>query len=198
VTRTAREIARGRAAGFTLVEMLMVISLLSIVLCTVGVIFHGLRSAQRAIGDHQTAIDGITRLAEQFREDVHSAASAEILAGGADAAAATAEPVEEKGSPRDMLKLSQPNESEIDYQFDGGRVTRVVRSGDQITQRESYGLPERCQVQWLLDDLPNTGSTTKRATAHLSYPLGDQELEFSAQRQLRIDAIVNLRGRETL
>jgi hypothetical protein len=42
------------------------------------------------------------------------------------------------------------------------------------------------------------GSTTKRASAHLSYPLGDQELQFSDQRQLRIDAIVNLRTPEAL
>lgn len=176
-----------RKGGFTLVEMLLVISLSSIVVCTVGVVFNGLRSAQRALGEHQTAIDNIARLAEQFRTDVHSAASAEI------------KPAAESGdneSPHNMLKLSQPNEKDIEYAADGSCVTRVVRSGDQVIQRESYALPERSQVRWELDDL--SGSTAKRASAHLSYPLGDQELKFSDQRQLRIDAVVNLRGPETL
>ena len=184
---TAAPATSGRKAAFTLVEMLIVVSLSSIVLCTVGVIFHGLRSAQRALGEHQTAIDNIARLAEQFRADVHSAASAETT------------PAAESGdneSPNDMLKLAQPGEKVIEYAADGNCVTRIVRAGDQTTQRESYALPERCQVQWQLDDL--SGSTAKRASAHLSYPLGDQELKFSDQRQLRIDAIVNLRGPEAL
>jgi prepilin-type N-terminal cleavage/methylation domain-containing protein len=186
VTHIVRKTARGQA-GFTLVEVMLVISLSSIVLCTVGVVFHGLRSAQRALGEHQTAIDNIARLAEQFRTDVHSAASVETT------------PAAESGdneSPNDMLKLAQPGEKVIEYAADGNCVTRVVRSGDQITQRESYALPERSQVRWQLDDL--SGSTAKRASAHLSYPLGDQELKFSDQRQLRIDAIVNLRGPEAL
>jgi prepilin-type N-terminal cleavage/methylation domain-containing protein len=186
VIHIARKTARGQT-GFTLVEVMLVISLSSIVLCTVGVVFHGLRSAQRALGEHQTAIDNIVRLAEQFRADVHSAASAQIT------------PVAESGdgeSSHDVLKLSQPNEKDIEYAADANRVTRVVRSGDQITQRESYALPERSQVRWELDDL--SGSTAKRASAHLSYPLGDQELKLSDQRQLRIDAIVNLRGPEAL
>jgi prepilin-type N-terminal cleavage/methylation domain-containing protein len=187
VTCIVRQTARGQTAGFTLVEMLLVISLSSIVLCTVGVIFHGLRSAQRALGEHQTAIDNIARLAEQFRADVHAAASAEIT------------PAAESGdseSPHDMLKLSQPRETNIEYAVDDNCVNRVVKSGDQITQRESYALPERCQVRWQLDDW--SGSTAKRASAHLSYPLGNQELQFSDQRQLRIDAIVNLRASEAL
>src|SRR5262249_26975667 len=136
VTRIVRKTARGRTAGFTLVEMLLVISLSSIVLCTIGVIFHGLRSAQRALGEHQTAIDNIARLAEQFRADVHAAASAEIT------------PVAESSdneSPHDMLKLSQAGEKDIEYAADGNCVNRVAKSGDQITQRESYALPERCQ-----------------------------------------------------
>jgi len=177
-----------RSAGFTLVEVLLVVSLSSIVLCTVGVIFHSLHSAQRSLGEHQTAIDNIARLADQFRADVHSASSAAIM------------PAAQFGdqSSNDVFKLSQSGQKEIEYATDGNCVTRVVKSGDQITQRESYALPERCQVQWRLDDLPGVGSTAERASAHLSYPLGDQELQFSDEKHLRIDAIVNLRGRETL
>ena len=40
-----------RNAGFTLVEMLLVISLSSIVLCTVGVIFYGLHAEVQMRGD---------------------------------------------------------------------------------------------------------------------------------------------------
>lgn len=178
-----------RSAGFTLVEVLLVVSLSSIVLCTVGVIFHSLHSAQRSLGEHQTAIDNIARLADQFRADVHSASSAQIT---------PAAPSSDNQSPHDMLKLSQPGQTQVDYETDGNCVTRVARSGDQITQRESYALPERCQVQWRLDDLSGVGSTAQRASAHLSYPLGDQELQFSDERQLRIDAIVNLRGARDL
>jgi len=178
----------GRKAGFTLVEMLLVISLSSIVLCTVGVIFFGLHSAQRALGEHQTSIDNIARLAEQFRDDVHSAASAQITPAAESAA--------NNESPHDILKLSQADNKTIDYEFEGNDVTRVVRTGDQVMGRESYALPERSQVQWQLDDVAS--STAKRASVHLSYPLGDHELQFSDQRQMKIDAIVNLRGRETL
>jgi prepilin-type N-terminal cleavage/methylation domain-containing protein len=178
----------GRAAGFTLVEMLLVISLSSILLCTVGVIFHGLHSAQRALGERQTAIDNIARLAEQFRDDVHAATSAQITPA--------AESANNSESSHDMLKLSQPGQQEIEYATDGNCVTRVMKTGDQVAERESYDLPERCHIKWQLDDL--SGSTAKRASARLSYPLGDHELQLSDQRQLRIDAIVNLRGRETL
>jgi prepilin-type N-terminal cleavage/methylation domain-containing protein len=187
VTRISRKAARGQTAGFTLVEVMLVISLSSIVLCTVGVIFHGLRSAQRALREHQTAIDNIARLAEQFRADVHAAASAKITPAAKSG---------DSESPPDMLKLSQTREKDIEYAADGNCVTRMARLGDQITQRESYALPAQCQVQWRLDEL--SGSPAQRASAHLRYPLGDQGLEFSDQRQLRIDAIVNLRGPEAL
>src|SRR5262249_12266121 len=147
------------------------------------------RSAQRAIGERQTSIDNIVRLAEQFRADVHSATSAEITAA-VDAG--------DNELPHDMLKLALPSENDIANGADGICVNRVVQSGNQIAQRESYALPERCQIRWQLDDLSNAGSAAKRASAHLSYPLGDQELQFSDQRQLRIDAIVNLRGPEAV
>ena len=191
--KTARQ---RRHSGFTLVEMMIVISLSSIVLATIGIVFQGLRGAQRAIGDHQTAIDNIARLAQQFRADVHSATSAEIAAVDLEAAAWPPDAGEKSDAAQEILKLPQPEGKEVDYRLDRGSMTRVVRSGNQIAERESYALPENCRVQWQLDDSPNSDATTKRATALLSYPLGDQELEFSGERKLRIDAIVNLHEQE--
>src|SRR5262245_9002199 len=104
---TAKTARQRRRAGFTLVEMMIVISLSSIVLATIGIVFQGLRSAQRAIGDHQTAIDSIARLAQQFRADVHSAEAAEIAAADLEAAASPADAGERSEPAQPMLKLSQ-------------------------------------------------------------------------------------------
>ena len=57
--------------GYTLVEMMLAITLTSIVLATVGVMLHGVFRVQRTMSDHTQFIDHLSRLAEQFRNDVH-------------------------------------------------------------------------------------------------------------------------------
>ena len=81
-------------------------------------------------------MDSISRLAEQFRADVHAAKTAEIAKADGDALPASFESTEKKSEPkRQMLTLMQPDQKEVQYRFDGNRITRLVRSGDQITQR---------------------------------------------------------------
>ena len=107
------------------------------------------------------AMDSISRLAEQFRADVHAAKTAEIAKADGDALPASFESTEKKSEPeRQMLTLMQPDQKEVQYRFDGNRITRLVRSGDQITQRETFALPEHCQVQWQLNDFVDAGAST--------------------------------------
>ena len=78
-TRFARRENRDSPRGFSLVEMIVVITvgtaLTGLAVTTLGSLMH----ASRAMDDHGYRIATIRRLADQFRDDVHAAAKSQSL-----------------------------------------------------------------------------------------------------------------------
>jgi prepilin-type N-terminal cleavage/methylation domain-containing protein len=163
-----------RQHGYTLVELLMVVSLTSIALATVGVMLHGVFRTQRSMIDHTQFIEHLSRLAEQFRTDVHRAPS-----------------VEQTGR---SCNVAMPNGTRIEYRIDTDGVSRTVRTGNQVLQRDTHFLPTEFTGTWKLD---STGTGSKPiASLLIALVSRDKPESSSDEKQFRIDAVVGLTPQE--
>ena len=161
--------------GYTLVEVLLAVTLSSIALATVGVMLHGVFRVQRSMSDHAQFIDHLSRLAEQFRNDVHQAKS-----------------VEPAGQ---VCVVSLSDGKRIEYRIETDGVSRTVRNGDQVLQRDTHFLPVDFTGQWKLDP---AGAETKPIAALLIGLVPRDDPESSDDlRQFRVDAVVGLTPPET-
>ena len=179
IVTPVRSSAARRRGATTLIEMLVVISLASVVMATVGVMIDGVWKAQNALGNQRVGLDNIARLADQFRADVHIAEEVEVEI-----------PTEAR---LQTLVVVLPGEKRVEYQFDQMGVTRVVHTSDQITQRETYTLPSKCTADWKtapLDTVPDAGG--KQVSLLISFPLERNQPEYSDRREFCIDAVVGL------
>lgn len=68
--------------GKSLVEMLVVITLLGGLVATSGTVIHRLMRAERAVSADLVWQRSVNELAEQFREDVHAATAAKLVDDG--------------------------------------------------------------------------------------------------------------------
>ncbi len=68
--------------GKSLVEMLVVITLLGGLIATSGTVIHRLMRAERAVSADLVWQRNVTELAEQFRADVHAATNAVVIEDG--------------------------------------------------------------------------------------------------------------------
>ncbi len=201
----------------TLIEMLVVISLLSVAMGAMGMLLNGVWHVQRAMDEHHTTLATLERLAAQFRSDVHSALSAAIQIGdqsaGVNSASLSPEPPPSpaassdetanssaptsNSAARQSFTLILPAHKQIDYQVSGGSVKRTLRDGDSVVSREGYLLPADAAVKWEITSSDfNRQQTTWQASLLISYPRLNQLQEFSDRRELRIDATSGLQKSE--
>jgi prepilin-type N-terminal cleavage/methylation domain-containing protein len=112
---------RAPRRGFNLIEMLVVMTGVSVVLglCTVTIQLL-MRVSSDAQARRSTSA-ALGRLAEQFREDVHGCDDVQL---GASAG----------------LRLSRGPRVAITYQARDGRMERVESTGGQASRRETYAL----------------------------------------------------------
>lgn len=162
--------------GYTLLEMLFVISLSSVLIGGVAVLLAELWRAQDSIDDQNTALNSVVRMAQQFRTDVHQATAVEFSATAA-----------ETRSPPFTIALSM--QQKVEYRSEVGRIVRVLHSGDEIKQRESYSLPADASVKWQVA----TNEGVNVASLSITRPMRPGLVEPSSNRVTRIDAVV---GRE--
>ncbi len=209
-TNVRRHGSSARRRAVSLVEMVVVITLLSVVFSAMGVLLHGAWRIQHAMDEHHLTLNTLQRLSAQFRTDVHSASSAAIQIGNQSAgvnalpaADSTNEPLPDEtadssASPgnsatRQSFTLTLPDHKQIDYQVSGGAVRRTLRDGDNVVAREDYVLPRDAVVKWEITSSDfNRQQTTWQASLLISYPRLNQLQEFSDRRELRIDAASGL------
>jgi len=118
-----RNASRRERRGYSLIETVVVVGAVTIVLSLCGLVLHGMlrldRSGRKEFDDTGT----ITRLARQFREDIHAGRSAEIIR----------ETDTQKG-----LKVVGENRIII-YTIDGTHLHRVEQNGKgEPLGREAY------------------------------------------------------------
>lgn len=118
--------------GASLVELMVVVSMLTVVLGMVGVLFHRLFQAE-LIAAKATVTEVTTmRLADQFRRDIHEASTVK-RSGGSGETPAT---LELNGRDDTMTVL---------YTAAVNKVQREVKQQQAIVARETYRLPG-CRV----------------------------------------------------
>lgn len=112
---------RCRRAGFSLVELVMLVGCTTIILSTCGVFFHVLLKLDRAGRDASRDAMTVGRLARQFRRDVHAARRA-------------------NSSDPSRLELTGEAGATVRYHAENGRLTRVESRQGQPDRRESFDL----------------------------------------------------------
>ncbi|HET6425618.1 MAG TPA: hypothetical protein VFG20_18155 [Planctomycetaceae bacterium] len=105
--------------GKSLVELLVVISMLGAILGTTGTVIHRLMRAERAVETDLQRNRTLTSLAEQFRSDVHAATRAEVADEG-------------RG-----LTLTLPSAT-VTYAINGRGVLRTLKAPEGVPQLQEY------------------------------------------------------------
>jgi prepilin-type N-terminal cleavage/methylation domain-containing protein len=113
-----------KRSGFTLLELLVVISLLAVILPMAGGTVFFLLRAQSQSADALRDAMAITQLSHVFRSDVHSARSARVAG---DSAADEGVLLDLDGS-RVIEYRTEPNDF----------VSRIVRRGETVERRERF------------------------------------------------------------
>lgn len=113
-----------KRSGFTLVELLVVISLLAVILPMAGGTVFFLLRAQSQSADALRDSMAITQLSHVFRTDVHSARSARVA----------------RSSPADQgVLLDLDGSRVIEYRTEPNDfVSRIVRRGETVERRERF------------------------------------------------------------
>ncbi|MCC7084821.1 MAG: prepilin-type N-terminal cleavage/methylation domain-containing protein [Pirellulales bacterium] len=150
--------------AYTLIEMVIVITLVTLVLATVAALLGSVMRSNRAALSHRDWIRSVQRLAMQFRDDVHAARSARPADG--------------------KLSLSLPNGETVVYAATDESIQRTVESDDIVAQRDSFDLPSAAIARF--EVVPSGDGHL--ASLLVTYPLDPMQAEFSDRRTLRIDA----------
>ena len=127
----------GNRRGTTQIEMLVIISVCSVVMGASGVLLHGM---YRAGKESRLAIEAgaaVARLSLQFRRDAHAAAEAKLLKEANDKAAG--------------LAFRGPFQPTIEYRQQGRAIVRTAKQGDKVVHLDSFGLPAETEFSWTLD-----------------------------------------------
>ena len=121
--------------GFTLIEMVAVISMLSILFTMTGVIIQFLLRTDQTVSQQTVLEMTLLKVSRQFRDDVHSATQSSL---GPD-----------KQASGELMELSgpAPGSTRVKYRVDGATVIRESLDGDHLANREVFRLPD-CQIQF--------------------------------------------------
>ncbi len=120
-----------RHTGFTLVELLVVMTIFLLLLSSVALALASLFRAQGNLQDELVEANVMSRLAEQLRTDSHLATSAEVT--GEDDAAA--------------LKLLLPDAATVTYRLQPTRIVRTANNKSSTEHRDVFRLLEGTTCQ---------------------------------------------------
>ena len=125
-----------RRRGFSLVELMIVMTIASVSIGLVGVCLQGLYRAEQRTRQQMTRRAALTQLGLRFRSDAHEAARVELA---------------EQAKPEDTvgLVLTAQAGHTVTYHADGGQVERTVQRGGQVVHHDAFRLPG-VQVAWEL------------------------------------------------
>jgi prepilin-type N-terminal cleavage/methylation domain-containing protein len=165
--------ANSNRRGYTLIELMLVIVLVSLVLGSVAALLGGAFRANRTMQNHRSAMHAVQRLAEQFREDIHGAASVEA--------------VDQK------LAINLPEEKIAVYELKQNIVERTVTSAGKVVHRDGFDLPPGGTA--VFETPASEGN--RLASLIVTYPLGAMQPEHSDRRTLRIEAASGFVGAKT-
>ncbi len=122
--KTVLQYRKSRRRGYSLIEMVVVVGAVTTVLSMCGLVLHAImrldRSGRRGFDDAAT----VGRLAQQFRQDVRSASSAEASAAS---------------DTKLQLNMKFPDKQTVTYALDGIKLIRTEKQEDgKVLDREGY------------------------------------------------------------
>lgn len=120
---------KGTRAGFTLIEMVLVIGATSIILGLCAGTIHALLGVHRSSREHLADATTVVRLALQFRRDARAATGAKAIGDAGQVA---------KG-----LELTLPEGETITYRAGDDGLIRTERRSDEEGRRDRFSLPRR-------------------------------------------------------
>jgi len=127
--------------GMTLVELLVAISVSSVIMCGSGVLLHGMYRADKETRLGIAADASVARFSLQFRRDAHAASQVRAL------------PDTDGTSPGFAFRGT--GSSAVEYRWQVPDLIRSVTESDQVVHRDSFRFGPGASVTW---QLPPPGS----------------------------------------
>jgi prepilin-type N-terminal cleavage/methylation domain-containing protein len=171
--------ARG-ARGVSLVEMIIVISIASIILGVVLVLMQWLLRSERDVRKTVWYGRSASRLARVFREDAHRAGKVEIVADGAESS--------------NTMRFLVEGAHTVTYRIDEHTIDRIDRDGETELRRETFHFPPGSGIRFEKEDSPALARVVvDRATGQLKVDAADdrdaaQNRPESPRRTLQFEA----------
>jgi hypothetical protein len=166
-------IRNAQCRAHTLVEMIVVISVWSVLLGGVAVLLSSLWRIEHASRDHTATLNSISRLADQFRSDAHAAKTATL-------------PNDQNESGAVDLTMNLASGGTIEYRAETGRVSREESLGGEVKSHESYVLTPDAKAQF---ETSKTGGA-ELVSLSIARALNPDLNESSDKRTTRIDAAI--------
>ena len=167
-----------RRQGFTLIELVVVIVMLTVMLSLTGTTFYLLLRAEKGVSQSFVTERTISKLAIQFREDVHQAAISDWSG--------------EEAAMTQTLTLKNDRGNTILYKVTPNGLSRNHFEHDVILGREDFLLPE-CEILFE----PNKGGLGSLRSLVIQRPgaivIKNQQIP-PPLRSLRIEAHLNRPG----
>lgn len=121
--------------GYSLVELLVVISFFGVTLALVATSLHAILRTTTRFRDEEARAAMLLRLDLQFRTDVHLATRIESSASNS-------------AGETEQLTMHRDDNLNVDYRIEGGRVYRLLsRQGTQV-QRDAYTLGDHTHLRF--------------------------------------------------
>jgi len=130
---------RRRRDGFTLIELTVVLTVLSLVWLSITCVLYTLYHADHRLRDDLQREHALDRFAMRLRLDAHAASSANLL---------------ELAEGGNELVLSTVEERSIHYGMSDEGVYRVVQQGEAVLHRDNF-LTGRATCAWVLQPPDN-------------------------------------------
>jgi len=163
--------------GYTLVELLLVITVVGVLSAT-GAVLIGLLMSAESRGTGEIVVQTtFARLGRQLRADVHGAASADVADVG-----------DMEGG---QLNLTGVDGRNVRYIAATGLVTREVDSGADQHSREEYLLPDG-NSRFVIDNEPGIVRLEHQRPGAAEAETGVEGLQDVPLRKMEIEAALNL------
>ena len=163
---------RHRAAAYTLIETLVVITIMTFLLASMALAIGTLFRAQANLQDDLQRATQLSHLEAQLRSDAHQASSAE--------------------QPDAATIVLHRRPQRIEYVVEATRVVRSLREDESLLHREVFPLAAKTTISWTI---ANTGGSA------LSVPVLSATVTFEPEDPTqgsavdRLDAAIGLNGR---
>jgi prepilin-type N-terminal cleavage/methylation domain-containing protein len=168
-----RQDAARRCSGYTLVELLVVLSVLFVIFTSVAVTLHTLRKLNLQVQSDLMNSANLERLSLILRDDAHVARLCSIEQATSGAAV--------------IARFPRANESLVTYETEPTRIVRQYQQGNQPVQQQVFRLAHGNSVHW-----STTKDPTPTVTLRIEQPASFATSVSEATRVYQVTATVGL------